>query len=182
MKKNHFFGYIAIENLRKPAPNGRKTQRSQEPMYDIVGLGKTELGSNWNNETNSWEIEVRELDINFINLSERQLNLLTTPCEILINGGQVITYMKKIIYPRQVVGIFDPNGTDSVIDSEAIINTLLNKFDLNDIQILNALKALIPVERRTTFVRVTPNEWELKASNKQLANSTSGRSLDDYYQ
>lgn len=180
MKKNHFFGYLTLQSLKKPMPNGRLSTKSKDPLYDIVATGKSELGSSFNNETNSWEIEVREIDLTFINLSERQLNLLTPPCEILINGGQLITYMRPVVYPTNIVGIFDPDNQNSSIDRNDLIKAIASKLNMPEDKVLPALGALIPTERRVSILRVSPGDWALQASSKQLAVAHKGFNLDDY--
>jgi len=179
MQKNSFGGYFSVVGVKTPVPN-------EKGKFNVTATLISQVGSIFNTETNKYEQEVREVDVLFVDLSEKHLRIIAPNSEIFINGGNVISYRSPWSYDsnkfQELLNDKDPSSPKT--NREHMIQKIMNSLkvtlpDDNHEDIQRELNIAIQFDRRVTIVRCKPSDWSLQANPAQVSAGVKVESLED---
>lgn len=183
MQENSFSCYGRIKSVNPPIATGSINNRN-EPLYNVTAALISVCGSQRDETTNTFSDDVREVDVVFQGITNKQIEMLVPQSEVLINGGSVISTDLTQKYPRHRLSELLSNKSIDTSDAEAaelvayIAEAVSAQYNKNFKNVVEQLSLLITDTRRKTVVRVKSGTWRLKATDRQVSNA---RSLDSDY-
>lgn len=173
MQENIFSAYVKLDRVSQPKPLGRFNNRN-EPLFLVRATGVCSVGTK--NVESRFSLDYREVDLVFMDLTERHVGMLVEKSEVNIFGATVISYNASIQYPVSMVShlLKDKFNTDEPLaTANDIIEGIVSKVCANDSkidseEITEQLSKIIQNKRRTTTIKIVPMRWRVVASPAQL--------------
>jgi len=169
MQEASYNAYVRISSVGPMKANGT-TNRRQQPLYNVSATGTVQLGRQYNEQTNSYDDIIREVDIEFVDMVENLGRLLAVDCEIYINGGHASSYNVNLGYNSNITNVLTGIEHNGVTAVPELLEQMAQHFgnNQNKAQILEALKQLVPATIRRTSIYVKPLQWRITAHPSQV--------------
>jgi hypothetical protein len=173
VQENIFSAYVKLDRVSQPKPLGRFNNRN-EPLFLVRATGVCSVGTK--NVESRFSLDYREVDLVFMDLTERHVGMLVEKSEVNIFGASVISYNANIQYPLSMISHLvnkDFNVDEPLASANNIIEGIVSKICSNDSEadseeIAQQLSKIIQDKRRTTTIKILPMRWRVVASPAQL--------------
>jgi hypothetical protein len=146
-----------------------------EPLFLVSATGTCSVGTKKNNDR--FSLDYREVDLVFMDLTEKHVSMIVSDCEVSIFGAVVISYNADIKYPCNMVNSLIDSNDERIIDNmyataETIADGIVNLISpvSEDVKatIKEQLSYIVQNKRRSTTVKVLPMKWRVTASPAQI--------------
>lgn len=174
MQENNFNGYVKLNKVSQPRSLNKMNNRN-EPLFLVSATGACSVGTKKTN--NRFSLDYREVDLIFMDLTEKHVSMIVAECEVSVFGAVVISYNADIKYPCAMVNSLVNTDNEEIVDNmhvtaETITNGILNLIDHPNEKIKLVIKEqlsyIIQNKRRSTTVKVLPMKWRVVASPSQI--------------
>lgn len=173
MQENNFNGYVKLNKVAQPKSLNKMNNRN-EPLFLVSATGTCSVGTK--NTNGRFSIDYREVDLVFMDLTEKHVSMIVAESEVSIFGAVAISYNADIRYPVGMVSTLidenDPRVDNQMFaTAEMIIDGIANQIQVSeDIKsdMKKQLSFIIQDKRRSTTIKVMPMKWRVVASPAQI--------------
>jgi len=178
MNQSSYNGYLRIIQVNAPRPQGTMS-RSGLPHYSISATGRGITGSYYNENLSKYEDEVREVDLIFAGLTERQARMFAVNCEVLVNNASAYVYDAKVGYSPEMIELakLDPNYVpteNGVITPQQIAAGLAAVIPEHR----SLIEKLYPATRRKMQIVAKAGDWRIVAHPNQIESAQQHPEID----
>jgi hypothetical protein len=114
MQENNFNGYVKLTKLSQPRGLNKMNNRN-EPLFLVSATGTCSVGTKKNNDR--FSLDYREVDLIFMDLTEKHVSMIVLDCEVSIFGAVVISYNADIKYPCTMVNSLIDDNDERIVDN-----------------------------------------------------------------
>ena len=165
MQKNNWSGYVRVSSVQPAVPTGT-VSRQGDKQFQMTVTVTAPCGSIWNEDTRRFDIENREVDLVFFDLTQKNAELIVPQSELYINGATVVTWSKDWNYNPSKLNLVG-GDRDGIIST--MFEALKDKCEpIYHDELRRQIGIIVQKSRRVTVVRVMPGQWSLQATPSQL--------------